>query len=102
MVSVHALTEVPLAFRAYYRVELPTAPVLLVPAQPAGAEPPAAHPAPEPVPDPEPAPAPAPAGLVLVEDPDAGDPVDALAPHPQADHEPCLVRSSPASLGFFA
>lgn len=31
-VSCHALTEVPLAFRAYYRVELPTE--IAVPAQP--------------------------------------------------------------------
>ena len=40
-VSVHALTEVPLSFRAYYRVEVPTD---AVPAQPLG----------EPVPEPEP------------------------------------------------
>jgi hypothetical protein len=38
-VSCHALTEVPLAFRAYYRVEVPEAAV------PAQAEPAADHPA---------------------------------------------------------
>jgi hypothetical protein len=98
-VSVHALTEVPLAFRAYYRVEVPTAPVLpVVPAQAVGVEPRAAHPAP--------APAPAPAGLVLVEDLDATEPVGEPAHGPAqdapADHEPEPVPSSPASLGFFA
>ncbi len=87
-VSVHALTEVPLAFRAYYRVEVPTAAEALVPAQP--------EPAPELAPvesqaavDVEPlqeAPA-----LALVEDVPA--------------EEPVLVASnghSPQSLGFFA
>ncbi len=39
-VSVHALTEVPLAFKAYYRVEVPGA------AEPALAAPPAASPEP--------------------------------------------------------
>jgi hypothetical protein len=34
-VSCHALTEVPLAFRAYYRVEVPTGAEAGVPAQPA-------------------------------------------------------------------
>jgi hypothetical protein len=51
-VSCHALTEVPLAFRAYYRVEVPEA---AVPAQPADgpaelAEAPDATPAPADVP----------------------------------------------------
>ena len=34
-VSCHALTEVPLAFRAYYRVEVPTAVEAPAPVQPA-------------------------------------------------------------------
>ena len=38
-VSCHALTEVPLAFRAYYRVEVPTAVEAPVPPQPAVEEP---------------------------------------------------------------
>jgi hypothetical protein len=33
-VSVHALTEVPLAFRAYYKVEVPAEPSAVVPVQP--------------------------------------------------------------------
>jgi hypothetical protein len=75
-VSVHALTEVPLAFRAYYKVEVPTAEAH-VPAQPEAAvdvEP--VHEAP---------------ALALVED----EPVE----------EPVLVSSNghnPQSLGFFA
>ena len=101
--SVHALTEVPLAFRTYYRVEVPGE--AQVPVQPVTeAGPPAAEPVaveepgapiglePEPEPiavQPEPAPA-----LALVED---VEPV-----------EPVLVSSNgrgpaaPASLGFFA
>ena len=90
-VSVHALTEVPLAFRAYYKVEVP-ADAAAVPAQPAGepeAVPAVAEPAPVEV---EPA---APA-LALVED------------APADEEEPVLVSSNghsetaPASLGFFA
>lgn len=98
-VSVHALSEVPLAFRAYYRVEVPgeavvpaqqvVEPAVLVETAPAAVEP-AAEPE---TATPEPAyEAPA---LALVED----------AP---AEEEPVLVASnghapsSPASLGFFA
>lgn len=79
-VSVHALTEVPLSFRAYYRVEVPTD---AVPAQPLGER------VPEPVAEPGVAPEleqfePAPAdGDVLV-----GSNGHALA--------------KPPSLGFFA
>ncbi|CAN5256628.1 hypothetical protein BH24ACT10_BH24ACT10_02330 [soil metagenome] len=83
-VSVAALTEVPLSFRAYYRVEVPTE---LVPAQPLGAaEPVGLAPVPEPA----------------LEEP-AGAPVEDV---PADDSE--LVASnghapvSPASLGFFA
>ena len=87
-VSVHALTEVPLAFRAYYRVEMPAE--AAVPQQSSE---------PEPVPVPEP---------VAVE---AAAP-EAAAPEPAAEdaqeEEPVLVASNghtpaaPASLGFFA
>lgn len=85
-VSVHALTEVPLSFRAYYRVEVPTD---AVPAQPVG----------EPVREPGAAPValapeePAPA-LALVEDAPADEDL-LVATH---GHAP----STPASLGFFA
>ena len=97
-VSLHALTEVPLAFRAYYRVEVPTAVVAAghppVPAQPAA---PTAEFAPPslPVPSQEPGPAPA---LALVED----------AEHTVAEDEPVRapvlgrVKDGVNSLGFFA
>lgn len=86
-VSVHALTEVPLAFRAYYKVEVPTAEAH-VPAQPVAEAAPVAL-EPEAAVDVESvheAPA-----LALVED----EPVE----------EPVLVSSNghnPQSLGFFA
>ena len=82
-VSVHSLTEVPLSFRAYYRVEVPTD---AVPAQPLGepvAEPVALAPEVE-----EPAPA-----LALVEDVPADDAVLVSNGH---------GPTTPASLGFFA
>jgi hypothetical protein len=96
-VSLHALTEVPLAFRAYYRVEVP------VP-QAWGASNEAAPPAPVPVepvapeslaeviePEPEPVPA-----LALVEMPvQGGDPEQSVAAG--NGH-----RDGPSSLGFFA
>lgn len=100
-VSVHSLSEVPLAFRAYYRVEVPTE--ALVPAQ-ATPEQPAAELGPEPV-SVEPAPlqvAPEPAevpALALVEDVPAEEP---------AGDDQVLVSSNghnpggAASLGFFA
>ena len=94
-VSVHALTEVPLAFRAYYRVEVPADAV--VPAQP--------------VVETELAPAPiaVQAEPVAVE-PEAAHEVPALAlvEDAPAEEEPVLVASNghnetaPASLGFFA
>ena len=86
-VSVHALTEVPLAFRAYYKVEVPGAAEAHVPAQPVAEAPAAVEP--EAAVDVEPlheAPA-----LALVEDAPA--------------EEPVLVSSNghnPQSLGFFA
>ena len=98
-VSVHSLTEVPLAFRAYYRVEVPgdaavvpSQPVVEQELAPAPVEPVAVESAPE---SPELAPAEAPA-LALVED------------VPSDEAEPVLVSSNghaettPASLGFFA
>jgi len=83
-VSVHSLTEVPLSFRAYYRVEVPTD---AVPAQPLG-EPVAELVALAPEVE-EPAPA-----LALVEDAPADDAVLV----PSNGHAP----TTPASLGFFA
>jgi hypothetical protein len=50
-VSVQALTPVPLAFRAYYKVEMPAGDAAAVPAQPMAPEPVLAEPVmPEPVP----------------------------------------------------
>ena len=86
-VSVHALTEVPLAFRAYYKVEVPAAAEAHVPAQSVSELTPAVEA--EVAVDVEPvheAPA-----LALVEDAPA--------------EEPVLVSSNghnPQSLGFFA
>ena len=71
-VSVHALTEVPLSFRAYYRVEVPTDAAPVAPA-----------------PEEEPVPA-----LALVEDVAADDAVLVAT----NGHAP----TTPASLGFFA
>ena len=107
-VGVHALTEVPLAFRAYYRVEVPGA--SLVPSAPAGVDtrsPAPAQPEPVPVlapaPAPAPAPEPAPAALVLVEDVYADeDPAVAPEAQPADDRAGAHVLSTPASLGFFA
>jgi hypothetical protein len=93
-VSVHALTEVPLAFRAYYRVEVPTD--ALVPVQQV-AEAPVAPEAPVAL-EPEPAPAVEPVqeapALALVEDVPA-DEQELVASNGH-------VVPSPASLGFFA
>ena len=94
-VSVHALTEVPLAFRAYYRVEVPAEAV--VPAQPVRVDA-----APEPAPAVEPvveapvalAPEPDTPALALVADVPAAEPV----PVSSNGHAP----AGPASLGFFA
>jgi len=101
-VSVHALTEVPLAFRAYYRVEVPVA---SVPVQhPLGAGRPVEA---RPVLEPVPVPAVAPAGLVLVEDL-VEDLDEDEAPLAVQDSSPVEDRSAqsalatPASLGFFA
>ena len=93
-VSVHALTEVPLAFRAYYRVEVPADAVVpaqhAVEAAPVSVEPEleAEHVTVEPEPVLE-----APA-LALVEDAPADEPVLVSS----NGHVP----STPASLGFFA
>ena len=102
-VSVHSLTEVPLAFRAYYRVELPAEAALHgLPAQPSApavepepalepvlevaAEAPVVEPVAEPVVEPVPA-------LALVEDVPVEEPVLASS----NGH-----KDGPASLGFFA
>ena len=96
-VSVHALTEVPLAFRAYYRVEVPVE--AQVPVQ--SVESPV-----EPVYAPEPAPEPVAVEPVAVE-PEHEAPALALVEDVPAE-EPVLVSSNghsptaPASLGFFA
>jgi hypothetical protein len=96
-VSVHALTEVPLAFRAYYRVEVPgeavvdgrqvETPVVEVPAQPApdvaSEAAPASDAAEVEVPP-----------LALVEDVPAAEPVR-LSPNGSGS-------AAPTSLGFFA
>ena len=102
-VSVHQLTEVPLAFRAYYKVEVPadaavpeqSAPEAAGPADaPLAPEPPAVEP---PTVEPVAVEAEAPA-LALVADP----------PAEEQQEEPVLVASNghappaPASLGFFA
>lgn len=55
--EVHVLTPVPLAFRAYYKVELPSVEMLAVPTQASDAEPLELAPvdvAPEPMPEPMP------------------------------------------------
>ncbi|MBW3640018.1 MAG: hypothetical protein KY451_09250 [Actinobacteria bacterium] len=97
-VSLHALTEVPLAFRAYYRVEVPVpqaweasaqaAPPAPVPVEPVAPEPTVAE-----MIEPEPEPVPA---LALVEMPvQGGDPEQSVAAG--NGH-----RDGPSSLGFFA
>ena len=85
-VSVHALTEVPLEFKAYYKVALPepaadsevAAPSAESHAAPAVAE---AQPNPNPIPNPKPSPAPETAA-------------------PQVPEQQSAKR--PASLGFFS
>ncbi len=95
-VSVQALTEVPLSFRAYYRVERP------------GVEVPAAIPPEAAVADvevPEPVPSVEPPALALVQElPVQELPVQELPVQEQP--EPAMATSNghatPASLGFFA
>jgi len=122
-VSVHALNEVPLSFRAYYRVEVPSA--LDAPQEPTAEAPKAevplqAVPTVEPVAVAEVAPEPVPVlalvVLALVGDLPVDDlPVDprvaepasyAEEPAPEYVPEPALAsvhgRGGPASLGFFA
>jgi hypothetical protein len=83
-VSVHSLTEVPLEFKAYYRVEVPPETGVPAPA-PAPSAPVAEQPVPQPVDAPEPPPA-------VVPEQEA--PAEAMA---EAASEP-----QPSSLGFFA
>ena len=95
-VGVHALTEVPLAFRAYYRVEVPSQ--AAAPSVPAGLD--SRGPAPVQLePASVPALEPAPAALVLVEDVYADEDPGA---EPADDGDAAPVLSTPASLGFFA
>ena len=96
-VSVHALTEVPLAFRAYYRVEVPADG--MVPAQSVVEQeaPQAAVVVEAPIGlEPEPEVAPEVPALALVEDAPVEDDDDALVA--SNGH----VEPVPASLGFFA
>ncbi len=97
-VSVHALTAVPLAFRAYYRVEMPGVEVAhLVAPEPVAPEPATlAAVLLEPEPEPEPV-TPVPA-LALVE----SLPVQAGEPAPERVSSPVPARDGANSLGFFA
>ena len=92
-VSLHALTEVPLSFRAYYRVEVPTAVVAGLSAVPGQPSAPPAELAPVPLPQEAP-PAPAPA---FVED----GAERAVASEPARASE-SRTKDTVASLGFFA
>jgi hypothetical protein len=86
-VSVHSLAEVPLAFKPYYKVEVP-----------AGEEAPA-EPEPDPAPEPVAVPAlapEAPAAVAAVVD------VPEQAEAPEEAPEPETKESGVASLGFFA
>ncbi len=97
-VSVHALSEVPLAFRAYYRVEVPGEAV--VPAQQVVEPTVLAEAAPAVEPEAEP--------VTATPEPVYEAPALALVEDAPAEEEPVLVASnghapsSPASLGFFA
>lgn len=98
-VSLHALTEVPLSFRAYYRVEVPTSVVApqppSLPVQPVAA---AAELAPPPrVAPPEPETVPA-AALALVD----ADPEPVVEPEPVPPSPAGRGKDSAAGLGFFA
>ncbi|MFL6238392.1 MAG: hypothetical protein ACJ735_02705 [Actinomycetes bacterium] len=103
-VSVHSLTEVQLAFRTVYRVEVagsvpaPSAPVEAVPvAEPVAAEPLVA----EPVAEPEAA-----AQVAAVAEPEMSEPVVEPMAEPMADAAPMgdvvPAGAESHSLGFFA
>jgi hypothetical protein len=116
--SVHALTSVPLSFRAYYRVEVPADESPVAPAEApvegtAAAEPEPAEPAPMSPPPFVDAPAaivPAPAAAPAVETPaeaPAAEPpaAEEAEPHPVVDpsvEEVVPVPSGRRSMGFFA
>lgn len=110
-VSLHTLTEVPLAFRTWYSVEVPAA-VTPVPAVPVAQqvpvsaalveEPPVPAPAGQAQPEPAPTDAPGDGRVALSIVPQPGDPAEPAA-GPQGTERP--VGSAPAamsSLGFFA
>ena len=114
-VSVHALTEVPLAFKAWYRVEVPAGDEASAPAaeesalpdaaavqpEPAGETPVVNDAGVEPVPEPPTATAPQPEPAAVAEAAPA-EPIG-LAPEPAAPPEPALAGPDGArSLGFFS
>ncbi|HVF19422.1 MAG TPA: hypothetical protein VNA14_04170 [Mycobacteriales bacterium] len=93
---VYALTEVPLRFQTYYRVEVPTdvpAPALSSP-QPPAPQPPAAQ---TPSPQPPAAPEPASAELQAEAAPDStfSEPVQELVAEPAPSFEPVAVETLP-------
>ena len=111
-VSVHALTEVPLAFRAYYRVELPAPPALVAAAASLAPQPMVEAVPPPPVEE-DPAPIDAapqvepelvPAGVQAAHLPadDEPEPVPAFMDLPVQGGEPDPTRIPSPSLGFFA
>ena len=93
--SVHALTEVPLAFKAFYRVEVPTdAPVADVPAQ--------EMPPPLPVVEPVAGPVVEAVPVVADEAPVEVVPVVEDVPVPALAASNGHSEEAPSSLGFFA
>ncbi len=113
-VSVHALTEVPLAFRAYYRVELPAPPPPVSVAAAVAAPPVVEMMAPLPVEAADPAPLdaahqveaePVPVEVQSAQLPavdDEPEPVPPFMDLPVQGGEPDPVRIPSPSLGFFA
>ena len=95
-VSVHALSEVPLAFRAYYKVEVPEAAPCRcssspTPPRPSRSSSPSPRTGPEPVPRPPPSPSRSPSPRTPTPRSPWPELVTSGAPQP-----------APASLGFFA
>jgi hypothetical protein len=92
-VSVHALTEVPLSFKAYYRVEMPaeTGVPTPAPAAPVAEQPPVEQPLVEGGPEA--------VAEAAVEAPEAEQVAPAVVPEQET---PAEVGPQPSSLGFFA